>query len=177
VLRVVGLEDSVTPTFHLSIVGGMESDARKDNPHRSTIGSVAFLVCRVMSNRGTCKFAFTILMKNIEGDQLMFSLQDAMNYAQVEYGILESDWRPLRPDEVDSIPTFTAGKRAHQPTAKAVPKATRSNASHAAEVTGYGLQPANTGRSSPRHDEPIRSVCTLTGGWSRVGEEPTSRCR
>ncbi|MGE9764986.1 hypothetical protein [Pseudomonas sp. PDM20] len=47
----------------------------------------------------------------IEGDHLMLSLEEAMDSAETEYGILKSDWRPMTELEIQRIPFFVGGKR------------------------------------------------------------------
>lgn len=39
----------------------------------------------------------------IEGDHLMLSLEEAMDSAEFEYGILQSDWRPMSEMEIQRI--------------------------------------------------------------------------
>lgn len=88
------------------------ANVRKENPYRPSVRSIALLGMQGDDQPWYLQVRFYDFdTKDIEGDHLMFSLQEATNYAQVEYGISESDWRPLRPDEVDAIPTFIAGKR------------------------------------------------------------------
>lgn len=47
----------------------------------------------------------------IEGDHLMLSLEEAMDSAETEFGILQSDWRPMTESEIQRIPFFVGGKR------------------------------------------------------------------
>lgn len=39
----------------------------------------------------------------IEGDHLMWSLEEAYEYAFIDYGIRELDWRPLSKVEIEKI--------------------------------------------------------------------------
>lgn len=41
---------------------------------------------------------------DIEGDHLMGSLEEAMEYAEIEFGILHDDWRPMSEEEIERIP-------------------------------------------------------------------------
>ena len=41
---------------------------------------------------------------DIEGDHLMGSLEEAMEYAEIEFGILHDDWRPMSQEEIERIP-------------------------------------------------------------------------
>ncbi|MCU1784790.1 hypothetical protein NTD80_18735 [Pseudomonas sp. 13B_2.1_Bac1] len=45
----------------------------------------------------------------IEGDHLMLGLEDAMESAELEYGILRSDWREMSEMEIQRIPFFVGG--------------------------------------------------------------------
>lgn len=42
--------------------------------------------------------------QQIEGDHLMLSLEDALESARVDYGILQADWRAMSPAEIARIP-------------------------------------------------------------------------
>lgn len=88
------------------------ANVRKQNPFRPAVKSVALLGMRGDDQPWYMQVRFyDFATMDIEGDHLMFSLQEAINHAQADYGILESDWRPLQPGEVDSIPSFIAGER------------------------------------------------------------------
>ncbi|WP_218187208.1 hypothetical protein [Pseudomonas sp. ENNP23] len=41
---------------------------------------------------------------DIEGDHLTESLEEAMKYAEIEFGILHDDWRPMNEEEIERIP-------------------------------------------------------------------------
>jgi len=45
----------------------------------------------------------------IEGDHLMLGLEEAMESAELEYGILRSDWREMSEMEIQRIPFFVGG--------------------------------------------------------------------
>jgi len=47
----------------------------------------------------------------IEGDHLMLGLEEALESAESEYGILPSDWRVMSGAEVQRIPFFVDGTR------------------------------------------------------------------
>lgn len=106
-------------SFHAAAEFGMNhtlenlfANVRKQNPFRPAVRSVALLGMRGDDQPWYMQVRFyDFATMDIEGDHLMFSLQEAINHAQADYGILESDWRPLQPGEVDSIPSFIAGER------------------------------------------------------------------
>lgn len=41
--------------------------------------------------------------QQIEGDHLMLSLEEALEYAQADYGIHQTDWRAMNQEEIDRI--------------------------------------------------------------------------
>lgn len=41
--------------------------------------------------------------QQIEGDHLMLSLDQALEYARADYGILPTDWRAMNQGEIDRI--------------------------------------------------------------------------
>lgn len=41
---------------------------------------------------------------DIEGDHLMGSLEEAMEYTEIEFGILHDDWCPMSAEEIERIP-------------------------------------------------------------------------
>ena len=43
------------------------------------------------------------LARQIDGDHLMFSLDQALISARNDYGILETDWRAMSPEEIERI--------------------------------------------------------------------------
>ena len=43
------------------------------------------------------------LARQIDGDHLMFSLDQALISARNDYGILETDWRAMSTEEIDRI--------------------------------------------------------------------------
>jgi hypothetical protein len=91
------------------------ANVRKENKYRPTVRSIAFLGMHGDGQQWYLQVRFCDFdAMDIEGDHLIFSLQEAMDYARMEYGVLESDWRLLRSDEVNAIPTFIAGKRVHR---------------------------------------------------------------
>jgi hypothetical protein len=47
----------------------------------------------------------------IEGDHLMLGLEDALESAEFEYGILSSDWRAMSEAEIQRIPFIVGGTR------------------------------------------------------------------
>lgn len=47
----------------------------------------------------------------IEGDHLMLGLEEALESAEFEYGILPSDWRAMSEAEIQRIPFFVGGTR------------------------------------------------------------------
>jgi hypothetical protein len=41
--------------------------------------------------------------QKIEGDHLMLSLEEALEYARSDYGIQQNDWRAMNQEEIDRI--------------------------------------------------------------------------
>jgi predicted nucleotidyltransferase len=46
----------------------------------------------------------------IEGDHLILGLDEALEIAEFEYGILPNDWRVMSEAEIQRIPFFVGGK-------------------------------------------------------------------
>lgn len=88
------------------------ANVREKCPWRPTVKSVALLGMRGDHEPMYMMVRFCDFdSQDIEGDHLMFSLEEAMDSSREEFGILESDWRTLRPEEVDAIPEFIGGIR------------------------------------------------------------------
>ncbi|MBX8502984.1 hypothetical protein K5D43_14795 [Pseudomonas cichorii] len=41
--------------------------------------------------------------QQVEGDHLMLSLEEALEHARADYGILQTDWRAMSQEEIDRI--------------------------------------------------------------------------
>lgn len=49
----------------------------------------------------------------IDGDSFCLTIEEAMTYAEEEFGVSEADWKELSAEDVARIPLFVAGRQVH----------------------------------------------------------------